>query len=58
MNRSEIASLIIKKIESQREILSREFLTPGRIQNFVVEDLLDPKLVRQIYEAFPKRVFS
>ena len=55
MNRRDYAELIVKRIGLFRETLREEFSTKGRIRSFVVEDLFEARIAREIYEAFPKK---
>lgn len=50
-----MADQVIRRIVPEKEKFQREFSTPGQINSFVVDDLLDPKLAREIYETFPKK---
>jgi Rps23 Pro-64 3,4-dihydroxylase Tpa1-like proline 4-hydroxylase len=50
-----MADSLVVRLTEQRAQLAEQFHTPGRIQSFVLDDLLEPALARRIYEAFPPK---
>jgi Rps23 Pro-64 3,4-dihydroxylase Tpa1-like proline 4-hydroxylase len=55
MNRHALADALVDRLQAQRDALSAEFATPGRVQSFIVDDLLDADLARRIHAAFPAK---
>ena len=54
MTQIEIADIIVKRLEEERQSLSTEFnSTEANIGYFVLDDLLPEELVRQLDEVFP-----
>jgi Rps23 Pro-64 3,4-dihydroxylase Tpa1-like proline 4-hydroxylase len=53
MDRKELGSAIAERLEVARADLAAQFRAPGRIQTFVLDEVLDPARAREIYEAFP-----
>ena len=53
MSRAQIAGLVLRRLEQERERAASEFRQPGRIPSAILEDLLPPEYARAIYEAFP-----
>lgn len=53
-SRANIASLILRRLESQKEDLTRQFdESAAEIAHFVLDDLLPENLVNSIYRNFP-----
>ncbi len=53
MDRTQIADQIVGRLRDRQVDLQAEFFHPGRIRTFVVDDLLDEDLARQVHAAFP-----
>lgn len=53
MDRTSFATHILQRLEAEQDALAHEFRQPGRVQSFVLDDLLDPALASAIYRAFP-----
>ncbi|HEV7340609.1 MAG TPA: 2OG-Fe(II) oxygenase [Sphingopyxis sp.] len=53
MNRTEIADLIVARLNPEVERLGREFGTAGRIAACQAKNILPTDLVEQVYRAFP-----
>ncbi len=54
MNRRELSTLILARLNEEHNRLSEEFRVPGRIQTCTLERLLPEDVAEQIYRAFPK----
>lgn len=53
MDRTKIAEQIASRLTTGADDLRAEFERPGRVRTFVVDDLLEDTLARQIHGAFP-----
>src|SRR5690606_6814576 len=56
MDRTELAALILQKLENQRNAIKQQWANPTgtRTRHFVVDDFLPEPTARQIYDAYPK----
>ncbi|OKH23782.1 2OG-Fe(II) oxygenase [Hydrococcus rivularis NIES-593] len=55
MNRTELADYITKRLDLLFSEKIEEFCQYGRINSFIVDDVLPESLALQIYNAFPKK---
>jgi Rps23 Pro-64 3,4-dihydroxylase Tpa1-like proline 4-hydroxylase len=53
--RTSIANQIISKLQEEKDRLAKDFFIPGKINSFVVDNLLDEELALRIYKAFPDK---
>jgi Rps23 Pro-64 3,4-dihydroxylase Tpa1-like proline 4-hydroxylase len=53
VNRAQIAEQIVTRLSTRADELRADFEQPGRVRTFVVDDLLDDDLARQVHGAFP-----
>ena len=53
MNRTQIADLIVARLDTETERLREEFRTAGRIASCQAKDLLPVDLVEKVFGAFP-----
>ena len=53
INRTEIANYIVQKLERLTDQKKNEFHQTGRINSFIVDDILPESIALQIYHAFP-----
>ena len=54
MKRTEIAALMVQRLEPLRDTLRAEFARPGRIRSCVIDELLPPELASEISQRFPQ----
>jgi Rps23 Pro-64 3,4-dihydroxylase Tpa1-like proline 4-hydroxylase len=56
MERKELVSLILEKLEINRDLILQQWQSPQgtRTRHFVLDDLLPVAIAHQIYDAFPK----
>lgn len=54
MNRSEMADVIVARLEAQLEPLSKAWAASGPIHHFTVDDLLPPEITERIRKAYPR----
>ena len=53
MNRTDIAALIVTRLENELELMRAAFQAQGRISSAFVDDVLPADLAREIYDRFP-----
>lgn len=53
LNRNNLAELIYKKLDQQKESLKSEFSKKGQINSCYIDDLLPEEIAKEIYDAFP-----
>ena len=53
MERKEIADQIVRRLEADEAGLWEQFRRPGRVRTFVIDDLLDEDVAKQVHSAFP-----
>lgn len=53
MNRQTLADLMVEKINGEKDRCKSEFQTSGRIQSFIVDNLLPDDLAKNIAQKFP-----
>jgi len=53
MNRTQLADLILAKLEANKQALKKDFMAKGRINTCYIDDLLPEEIAREIYAAFP-----
>jgi Rps23 Pro-64 3,4-dihydroxylase Tpa1-like proline 4-hydroxylase len=53
VDRTQIGEQIASRLRTDADDLRAEFQAPRRVRTFVVDDLLNDSLARQIHEAFP-----
>lgn len=49
-----LAQLISRKLEEQKEVLKKQFQTPGQIKTCYLDGLLPDEIAASIYQAFPE----
>jgi Rps23 Pro-64 3,4-dihydroxylase Tpa1-like proline 4-hydroxylase len=52
-NRTQLADLILTRLQQEKERLKKEFATPGRINSCYIDNLLPEETAKTIYDAFP-----
>ena len=55
ISRTEIANYVVEKLERLTSQKRKEFHQTGRINSFIVDDVLPKLIALQIYNAFPKK---
>jgi Rps23 Pro-64 3,4-dihydroxylase Tpa1-like proline 4-hydroxylase len=48
-----LAELVAARLRAAKDDLSAQFRTPGRVESFALDDLLEPDLAARIHRAFP-----
>lgn len=54
-NRQQLVDQLIEKVESKKISLMNDYTTANRIRSCVIDDLLNDKIARDIYQVFPKK---
>ena len=50
-----MADQILKKLEGFKVLLTEQFASKGKINSFIIDDVLDPDLATRIHKAFPDK---
>src|SRR6186997_1690005 len=54
VGRTELANLIVERLQAEAPRMSAEFHQSGRIPTTYIDDLLPPDLAREIFNRFPE----
>lgn len=52
-NRTQLADLIVPRLEAEKQQLRQSFATSGQINSCYIDDLLPAEIARAVYDAFP-----